>query len=133
MPTVKELEQALKLAKQQEREQIGKLAAIQADSANWEYRAEPKQLRLFNNTTIDGLYITRVLSPKVVQQFTNENTPLHVVIDQTPKGAFYYRTDEGILTTEGVGSYILQVPKLCSDAEWEQMKKSNIPNKFKKA
>ena len=48
------------------------------------------------------------------------------------QGMFYYRTDEGILTSDSGGYCVLQIPKLCSDEEWEKMRKGGIPEKFKR-
>jgi hypothetical protein len=46
-------------------------------------------------------------------------------------GANYGRTTEGILNNVGGGHLVIPVPKMCSDAQWEQLKMGIIPNELK--
>lgn len=50
--------------------------------------------------------------------------------DERLNSVLYYRDEDNILTHKGGGYILLKDPKLCSDEEWEAIKKGDIPEKF---
>jgi len=88
---------------------------------NWEWRTY-EATHSWSGTK--GLRVEKRIKPRLIRKY-----PDYQEYKQW-RGMLYYRTDEGILARVGGGIQVLRDPKLCSDEEWEQMEKGNIPEKF---
>lgn len=103
-----------------------RFAAYKALPIRW--TVEPVQYRGFaSDPKYEGAFVAKrtVETPEFVAEFG----PLSAE-DLAPRGFFYRRTDEGILTHEGGGTMVLETPRLCSDAEWQSILAGDIPEKF---
>lgn len=145
MATVKELEEQLAEARHAEAEgdrerrkaQDVAWKAIMADPANWEWSVTPREysnwLGRGDSPPVEALQIHKRVKAAVLQEWIKGGPSTFSTDWQEPDrwfGMVYYRTDEGILTHGGGGHLVLKDPKLCSDAEWEEMKAGRIPAKF---
>lgn len=79
------------------------------------------------------VFISKRLKPHVLEAWRER--PVHVSLsndymDGRWQGMKYVLTDEGILTHEGGGTLVLDDPKLCSDAEWQELCSGRVPAKF---
>jgi hypothetical protein len=144
MPTANELREMLKKAEEDEQaEDRNKREAqtkawkvITSNPDNWEWSITPETYSSYfqDSNKLVGLRISKRVNPEVVKEWEKGGFPTFSNDYHKPSiwhGMFYHRTDENILTNEGGGHCILKVPKLCSDKEWKEIEKGNIPDKFK--
>jgi len=83
----------------------------------------------FQGVTVEGLFIASQYLESEYKAFV-EKWGEFEVDGGRPKGMFYYRTSEGILTCDGGGTYVLRAPVLCSDQQWAMLERGEIPESF---
>lgn len=81
------------------------------------------------------IYITQKINLTAYNSFIrNRGVEDHDILSTEdlakPNDMQYYLTTDGIIHHTGGGTIILATPRLCSNAEWEQIKQNNIPTKF---
>jgi hypothetical protein len=141
MKTVAQLQQELKEAQDRERKasldqeiaQDKAWSEITANPDNYEWKSYPQASRAWGVGRVSGTQVECRIVPSVLKAWMVNGRSMHSSDWQSPNrwfGMFYYRTDEGILTSNSGGWCVLKVPKLCSDAEWAEILKGNIPAKF---
>ncbi len=142
MPTAEELRKMLKEAENAERDadelnreaQSAAWKVITENPDNYEWQVKEVSCLSFDNAII-GLSVSCRIKPLLIKEWSKGGySTFSSDYQQIDRwfGMFYFRTDEGILTHEGGGHCVLKTPKLCSDIEWEKMRKGNIPLKFRK-
>lgn len=70
--------------------------------------------------TVEGVRVMR--RKQISEEFKGQDNPWC--------GMTYFRTEEGVLCHEGGGIYVLRDALLTTDAEWEAIKRGQIPEKF---
>ena len=142
MATVEELREQLKEAEKLERErdaeqrkaQSARWNEIMKDPDNFEWNVEPSKYRMFySSEQVDGLRVSKRVKPEVIAEWRKGGHSTFSSPYQEEErwyGAFYYRTDENILTYEGGGHLVLKTPILCSDEQWESIRNGIILVKF---
>lgn len=143
MATVRELEEMLEQARLEEevrdserrQEQSRLWAAMYADPDSWEWESFPQRRKAFfrRELDLDETRVVRKLKASRLEQWKLGGPGMFSSNweDGKARGMFYYRTDEGILTGSGGGYHVLDIPRLCSDAEWAEILAGRIPMKFR--
>lgn len=110
-------------------------AALVADKDSWEWRATPQRRQGFaDDPQTNGLRVEARVKPAVLEAWRAGGLPTASSDLQEGRwlGAFYYRTDEGILTHKGGGHMILRDPVLCSDEQWTALEQGDVPRKWQR-
>lgn len=118
---------------QQRRTQTEAWRLLANDPASWEWRAAPQRRQGFaSDPETKGLRIEARIKPAVLEAWRAGGLPQTSNDFQEGRwlGAFYCRTDEGILTQKGGGHLILRDPVLCSDEQWAALEQANVPQKW---
>ena len=92
----------------------------------YEWKCEKIVIRSTDNGQINGIIVSRRIKPNLFLEFEQKWGSLY---DNCWRGTTFYRTDENILTSNN-GSPILNIPKLCTDQEWNLIVSGKIPEKF---
>ena len=103
--------------------------AIEKCASNWEWHSTPSKDRL-------ACRVDKRVKPALVAEWRAGGFSTFSSDYQEEGrwfGMWYYRTEEGILTSDGGGHCVLNDPMLCNDAEWEEILAGNVPAKFKVA
>jgi len=86
--------------------------------------------RMANNGSNTGIRVQKKADAESVAKLHEfrENYPDVDNVSELmqPYGMVYYRTKENILINTGGGTYVLDVPRLCSDEQWERLKKGDV-------
>lgn len=108
---------------------------ISGDSESWEWSCHPEQRQGFvGDPQTAGLRISARVKPALLEEWRKGGLPRFSTDAQEGcwLGMFYYRTDEGILTSAGGGHLVLRVPVLCNDKEWAALERGEVPLKWQK-
>ncbi len=99
------------------------------NSDNFEWRVTPTSYTHPRSSRIyDALKVERRIKPALVSDFLRKNDVTYYF---NWHGMVYYRTDEHILYHAGFGgTHVLEVPRLCRDDEWEDIRNGEIHHKF---
>ncbi len=123
------LKKRAKENEQKRRRAYDELLSIIMDSDNFEWRAtptrytDPRRGRIY-----DALKVERRVKPAKVSDVLRKNDVTYYL---NWHGMVYYRTDENILYHSGHGgTHVLEVPRLCRDDEWEDIRNGEIHHKF---
>lgn len=104
-------------------------AAIVEQANSWEWHSTPSKDRL-------ACRVEKRVRPSLVAGWWTGGRGTYSSDYQEEGrwfGMWYYRTEEGILTSGGGGHCVLNDPMLCNDVEWEEILAGNVPAKFKVA
>lgn len=138
---IKELEARLKAAKEEEKRENekrqkvlrAKWRVILDEPSSYEWLIEPKTRTHFvTGERLIGVDVSRRVKPSIVEDWEKAGNGSVDPDQKQYRGMFYFRTDENILTHDGGGFHVLQVPKLCNDEEWAAIASGNVPLKYKK-
>lgn len=109
--------------------------ALSSDPKSWEWHSQPEKRQGFmDDPQTTGLRISARIRPALLEEW-RKGGPARLSSDAQEGrwlGMFYYRTDEGILTSAGGGHTVLRDPVLCSDAEWADLGQGIVPRKWQK-
>lgn len=135
--SVEALEAALATAREErEKERVRQRAQVNEEvmmlitnSDNFEWRVTPTSYTHPRSGRIyDALRVERRIKSALVSDFIRKND-ITYYLDW--HGMVYYRTDENILyRAELGGTHVLEVPRLCRDDEWEDIREGKIHLKF---
>lgn len=108
--------------------------AMTANPDNWEWRAIAQTYRTFGNVQLQGYSIAKRVKTEVLDAWKAKGFGTFSSDYENGRflGMFYYRTSEGILTNEGGGHCVLNVPMLCNDEEWAAIGRGEIPLKYRR-
>jgi hypothetical protein len=101
---------------------------------NWEWQVHETDYHMFDRETVKGVRVARRIKPALIEEWAKGGVArFSSGYEEKDRWfrMFYYRTDENILTSDGGGHCVLNVPKLCSDTEWEQIVSGIIPEKYR--
>lgn len=129
----KEARKADELARKAQQEKWQELCKV---SDNWEWLVvENEYTKFITQEKIKGASVNKRMKPEILKAWkAGGYSTFSSDMQEEDRwfGMFYYRTDENILTHDGGGHSVLATPKLCNDAEWEQILSGDIPEKFKR-
>jgi len=141
--TIEQLETELQAAiaakrdaeRNQREAQTAAWRALSSDPASWEWHAKPEERQGFmGDPWTSGLRISARIKPALLEEWRKGGLPLTSTDAQEGRwlGMFYWRTDGGILTHSGGGHRVLNDPVLCSDEQWEALKRGEVPVKWQR-